>query len=94
MIGVRTTDIRSNYDRVYNVGDVLELHEWCPINNIYTGRVCKCDVTYIQNNNGNPCAVSHDAIRDGFVVMSIKLFDFTSTRDSNLPYFKDSTCQD
>lgn len=69
--GTRTSDIRLD-DRRYCVGDILMLHEFDPVKQEYTGRVQDATITYIQKNKSNPCAISHDAIKDGYAVLSIK----------------------
>lgn len=70
--GERTSDIRCIDDRRFKVGDYMDLCEWNPVKNIYTGRVQKVQITYIQGNKSNPCAISHDALKDNYVVLSIK----------------------
>jgi len=76
LTGKRTSDIRLN-DRRYAVGDHMLLQEFDPIANSskgdYTGRNCLVVITYIQNSKSNPCAISHRALHDDYVVLSIKL---------------------
>ena len=69
--GERTSDIRLN-DRRYAVGDRMILEEFNPVTNTYTGRVHAVRITYMQQNKSNPCAISRDALKDGYVVLSIK----------------------
>jgi hypothetical protein len=69
--GIRTSDIRLN-DRRYAVGDTMLLREWNPVKGEYTGRVEIVEITYLQCNKSNPCAISNDALRDDYVVLSIK----------------------
>lgn len=70
--GERTSDIRCTDDRRFKVGDIMELNEFDPVKFEYTGRVQRCEITYIQTNKSNPCAISHDALKDNYVVLSIK----------------------
>lgn len=70
--GDRTSDIRYNGDRRFKVGDFLLLKEWDPVANVYTGREHTVKITYIQTNKSNPCAISHLALHDDYVVLSIK----------------------
>lgn len=72
LTGERTSDIRKN-DRRYAVGDFLVLREFDPVNNEYTGREQLVEITYMQQNKSNPCAISNDALKDGYAVLSIKL---------------------
>lgn len=74
-IGNRTSDIRSTLDRRFAVGDFLLLQEWDPVKNVYTGEETYVVITYIQQNKSNPCAISHDAIKDGYAVLSIFIWD-------------------
>lgn len=69
--GERLADIRKN-DRRYAVGDILELNEFDPVKFVYTGRKMDVEITYIQNSNSNPCAISHEALHKDYVVLSIK----------------------
>ena len=71
--GTRTSDIRWTGDRRFQVGDFLILQEYDPVKAEYTGREAQVRITYIQQNKSNPCAISHDAIRDDYAVLSITL---------------------
>lgn len=71
--GTRTSDIRKTDDRHFLVGDYLLLQEYDPVEECYTGREQRVQITYIQQNKSNPCAISHLAIADGYAVLSIKL---------------------
>lgn len=71
--GTRTSDIRCTLDRRFMVGDQMLLQEFDPVIQEYTGREQLVDITYIQQNKSNPCAISHDAIRDDHAVLSIRL---------------------
>jgi hypothetical protein len=70
--GDRTSDIRLN-DRRYQAGDQMLLKEYDPVKQEYTGREQLVTITYMQQNKSNPCAISRDALKDGYVVLSIKL---------------------
>lgn len=70
--GERTSDIRLN-DRRYAVGDHLLLQEYDPVRGTYTGREQLVCITYIQQNKSNPCAVSREALRDDYAVLSVRL---------------------
>ena len=70
--GTRTSDIRDTTDRRFFVGDLLELHEFDPVKFEYTGRVQTVEITYIQTNKSNPCAISEFALADNYAVLSIK----------------------
>lgn len=69
--GIRTADIRFN-DRRYAVGDCMILNEYDPVKGEYTGRKMPVEITYIQTNMSNPCAISQFALADGYCVLSIK----------------------
>jgi len=71
--GERTSDIRCTEDRRFLKGDYMELQEWDPIKNKYTGRWALVEITYVQTNKSNPCAISREALRDDYTVLSIKL---------------------
>jgi hypothetical protein len=70
--GLRTSDIRLA-DREYRVGDEMLLQEYDPVEEMYTGREQLVRITYIQGSKSNPCAISHLALDDKYVVLSIKL---------------------
>lgn len=69
--GVRTSDIRKN-DRRYAVGDIMELNEFDPVTFTYTGRKMEVEITFVQMNKSNPCAISEEALHPDYVVLSIK----------------------
>lgn len=71
--GIRTSDIRYTGDRRFMVGDQMELNEFDPVKFEYTGRTQMVEITYVQTNKSNPCAISNDALRDDYAVLSIKL---------------------
>lgn len=70
--GIRTSDIRCTDDRRFYVGDTMVLKEFDPVKFEYTGREQEVEITYIQTNKSNPCAISHDALKDNYAVLSIK----------------------
>lgn len=71
--GTRTADIREHTDRRFKVGDVLLLREFDPVKFVYTGREQSVEVTYIQVNKSNPCAISEQALHPDYSVLSIKV---------------------
>lgn len=72
--GDRKSDIRSTIDRRYKVGDLMLLREFDPVKFEYTGNSAIVEITYIQQNKSNPCAISRDALRDDYAVLSIEPF--------------------
>lgn len=72
LTGERTSDIRLN-DRKYAVGDIMVLQEFDPVKFVYTGRQQAVRITYLQQNKSNPCAISREALAEGYAVLSIKL---------------------
>lgn len=76
--GVRTSDIRYTDDRRFKVGDEMLLQEFDPVTFKYTGREQLVEITYIQTNKSNPCAISPDALKDNVAVLSIKRKDGNS----------------
>lgn len=74
LTGERTSDIRRN-DRRYAVGDMMHLHEYDPVKGEYTGEKALVQITYVQTNKSNPCAISREALHNDFVVLSIRLVE-------------------
>jgi hypothetical protein len=70
--GIRTSDIRSEDRGQFHEGDELLLREYDPVKGVFTGREQVCLITYVQRNKSNPCAISRDALKDGYCVLSIK----------------------
>lgn len=70
--GERTSDIRYTGDRRFHVGDYLRLQEYDPVKQVYTGRQQTVEITYIQQNKSNPCAISMHALADDYAVLSIR----------------------
>jgi hypothetical protein len=70
--GIRTSDIRCTTDRRFVIGDRMLLKEFDPVKFVYTGRSQMVEITYVQTNKSNPCAISNDALHDDYAVLSIK----------------------
>lgn len=68
--GIRTHELRRN-DRDFKVGDQLNLREYDPKKNEYTGRECLAKVMSITSSD-EPCAVSEEALNSSFCILSIK----------------------
>lgn len=60
----RSAEVRLN-DRRYAVGDWINLREWCPMREEYTGRETIREITHILNGTTN-------GIDPDYVVMSIR----------------------
>lgn len=60
-VGTKLFEIRRN-DRGFSIGDVLRLHEFDPIDEVYTGRFIERRVTYVTGFEQ----------RDGFVVIGLE----------------------
>lgn len=69
--GSKTHDLRVN-DRGYAVGDILDLREFNPAEQKYTGRSCRADVTYMTGSDF-PCAASGQALHPDYCVLSIRV---------------------
>jgi hypothetical protein len=69
--GRKRHELRRN-DRGYRVGDTLLLREFDPASETYTGRTGHAEITSMTSAD-NPCAVSNEALRDGFCVLTIRL---------------------
>ena len=66
--GRKTFEIRKN-DRNYRVGDILDLREYAPGPDEYTGRRCERQVTYMLHGD-DPMGFAF-GLRTGFVAMAI-----------------------
>lgn len=62
--GSKKHEIRRD-DRVYTVGDLLNLREWDPVTEQFTGLQQGVEITYISRN--------FVGIVPGYVVLSVKL---------------------
>lgn len=70
-MGTRTHELRRN-DRGYAIGDVLDLHEFDPHGQTYSGRTVRAEITAITSMD-EPCAVSDEALHPDFCILSIRL---------------------
>lgn len=70
--GRKRHEIRRRDDRDFRVGNILLLQEFNPNLNEYTGREIKVEVTYITSAD-NPCALSPDALKASYCILSIRL---------------------
>jgi hypothetical protein len=70
-LGTRTHELRRN-DRDFQVGDLLELHEFEYSTMKYTGRTCIAEITSITSAR-EPCAVSDEALHRDFCILSVRL---------------------
>lgn len=64
-------ELRRN-DRDYQIGDRLELREYDPAIDAYTGRICTVDITSLTSAEES-CAVSNEGLRHDFCILSIRL---------------------
>lgn len=70
-MGTRTHELRRN-DRGYAIGDVLDLREFDPHSQIFSGRTVRAEITAITSMD-EPCAVSDEALNPDFCILSIRL---------------------
>jgi hypothetical protein len=70
--GRKTHDLRRVTDRDFRVGDRMELQEFDPTAERYTGRAITVEITYITSAD-IPCALSKGALHDDFCILSIRL---------------------
>lgn len=68
--GTRTHELRRN-DRNFEINDVLELHEFDPATQDYTGRTYRYLVTSLTQKNA-VCAVSDQALHPDFCILSVR----------------------
>lgn len=69
-VGRKKFELRRN-DRNFEIGDILLLREFEPDTETYTGREKRFKVTYITSQS-SPCALSNEALGDGYVILSIE----------------------
>lgn len=69
--GRKTHDLRRADDRHFNVGDHLQLREFDPKTERYTGREQTAEITYITSSD-IPCALSARALDRHFCILSIQ----------------------
>ena len=62
--GLKTFEIRNN-DRCFMAGDWLELQEYFPADNVYSGKYITCRVKYILDKGFG--------LQNGYVAMAIEL---------------------
>jgi len=62
-LGLKTFEVRKA-DRDFRVGDLLQLDEWCPARQDYTGAIRKKQVMYILQGG-------QFGIEPGYVVMGL-----------------------
>lgn len=72
-MGTRTHELRRN-DRSYAIGDLLDLREFDPHAQAYSGRTARAEITSITSA-AEPCAVSGEALHPDFCILSIRLVD-------------------
>jgi hypothetical protein len=70
MEGLRTHELRRN-DRGFEVGDSIVLEEFDPVGQEYTGERCEVEITSMTSQ-GQPCAMSSEALDPAFCILSIK----------------------
>lgn len=69
-MGHRTHELRRN-DRDFQEDDVLELREFDPVTQNYTGKSCR--VVIISMTSAHvPCAVSDEALHPDFCILSVR----------------------
>ena len=68
--GRKRHDLRRSTDRDFRVGDVLNLLEFDPSLDDYTGRSQLVKVTYVTSAD-LPCALSEQALHESFCILSI-----------------------
>jgi hypothetical protein len=71
--GSRRHELRRN-DRDYRVGDLLQLQEYEPVSEQYTGNSCVVRITSITSAD-EPCAVSAASLHFDYCILSIQLVD-------------------
>ena len=69
--GRKTHDLRRADDRDFRVGDVVQLNEFDPMSQQYTGRRLRVKITYITSA-ALPCALSKGALHPDYCILSIQ----------------------
>lgn len=69
--GKKTHDLRRADDRDFRVGDVVQLNEFDPTSQQYTGRRLRVRITYITSA-ALPCALSKGALHPDYCILSIQ----------------------
>jgi hypothetical protein len=67
--GRKRHDLR-RHDRVYEVGQIIELREYDPHAYYYTGRSQRARITYMTSMD-SPCAYSEIGLQSGFCILSL-----------------------
>jgi len=65
-------ELRRNDDRNFEVGDLIQLREFEPDAERFTGRSQLVRITYITSAD-YPCALSQGALAEGHCILSIEL---------------------
>ncbi|HEX8225806.1 MAG TPA: DUF3850 domain-containing protein [Allosphingosinicella sp.] len=71
--GEKTHELRKD-DRGFQVGDLIDLLEYDPGREAFTGRERRVEITYITDSS-RPCALSQAALADGYCILSVRLRD-------------------
>ncbi|TDK97013.1 DUF3850 domain-containing protein [Mycobacterium paragordonae] len=79
--GERCHELRRN-DRAYQVGDIIELNEFDPATQTFTGARCLAKITSLTSSDV-PCAVSSEALNPQFCILSIHVTSFTAVNESS-----------
>jgi len=66
--GIKTYELRKD-DRGFEVGSLLDLHEWNPITKKFTGRHVVAKVTHLLKHGEFP------GLEEGFVIMSLLILN-------------------
>jgi uncharacterized protein DUF3850 len=69
--GRKTHDLRRADDRTFCVNDLMQLREFDPKTERYTGREVMVEITYITSVY-SPCALSEAALNSAYCILSIK----------------------
>lgn len=72
--GIKTHEMRKIKDRDYRVGDTLNLLEFDPTSETFSGRNLLVRITYITSSKF-PCALSEDSLHPDYCILSIKTID-------------------
>ena len=68
--GRKMHELRRADDRSFRVGDYLVLREYDPRREVYTGRRCRVEVTYITSADV-PCAFFDAALDPRYCILSV-----------------------
>lgn len=70
--GIKTHDLRFDFDRNFKIGDIIRLEEYLPFEGRYTGDFVNVKVTYITSSK-TPCAFSSAVLDKDYCILSIKV---------------------